>query len=112
MSRQVYEDQAARQRAWRAREKAKAAARVAAGFEAKYPPTLTPMLQYRQWRKATGEAMALLERVYEELEAFMQERSERWHESDRGGELEAEKDELYGVLDTLAGLEVLKPDPR
>ena len=82
--------------------------RARAGFEAKFPRDLTPTLQYRAWRTQLGEAAAILERVYEELDDWMQDRSERWHESDRAGELEAEKDELEVICDTLSGLNVLK----
>lgn len=105
----LHEDQAAKQRAYRQRQKALAQLRTAAGITAKVAPTPTPSLKYKQWRKAIGEAYAILEATYEDVDGWMQERSERWHEGDTAGELEADRDQLYAVLDELAGLSRLAP---
>ena len=91
----VYDTPAARMVAYRARH---AAQNAPAG------PVGAP--GYVKWRKAVREARALLSVTHDELEAWMQERSERWQESDRRGDLEADLDELYGVLDTLDELSI------
>jgi len=93
-----YESQAAKQRAYRAR------------LASQNRPTAKPGAPgYPRWRKAIAEATALLDSVYEELNEWMQERSEKWQESDRAGELEADKDMLYEATELLANLAILAP---
>ena len=91
----VYATPAERTAAYRARR----AAQDAPGARSASPG-------YTKWRKAIQEARALLSATYEELGDWMTERSERWHESDRGGDLEADKDRLYEILDGLDELSI------
>ena len=104
-----YESPAAKQAAYRARKQTIAAARVAAGFSPFPSPSPTASLQYRAWRATIAQANAALERVYEEVNEWMQERSERWQESDRGFALQADYERLEAVLESLAELEALMP---
>lgn len=91
-----YESPAARQAAYRARH------------AAHNGPVARPGVPgYSKWRKQIKEACALLDEVYEEVSDWMQERSERWQDSYRAGDLAADKDELWTVIDTLGGLSVL-----
>lgn len=92
----VYATPAARTAAYRARRSAQ---------NTPAEPKSAP--GYTKWRRQVREARALLDDVYEELSAWMQDRSERWQESDRAGDLEAEKDELWTIIDTLEGMSVL-----
>lgn len=87
-----YTDVAERQRAYRARKKTVAAA----------PSTGTP--GYSKWRKELREASDTINRVYEEMHYWIQERSERWQESDRGASMEADRDELWEISDKLNDL--------
>lgn len=102
-----YADEAANMRAYRARKKVVKDARVAAGFSPFPSPAPTPSRQYHAWRTTIAAANAALERVYEEVNEWMQERSERWHESDRGYALQADYERLEEVLSQIADLDVL-----
>lgn len=93
----IYTDAAARQRAYRAR-----LAERAAAADTRVPG-------YRKWRAAIQGAYDALEATYEEINIWKQERSERWQESDRAGDLEADYEALAEVLEQLAGLAVLAP---
>ena len=102
-----YESVAARQKAYRARKQVVADARVKAGFSPFPSPAPTHSLQYRAWRTTIAAANEAIERVYEEINEWMQERSERWHESDRGYALQADYERLEEVLSQIADLDVL-----
>lgn len=90
-----YDDAAARQRAYRARLKAQ----PAAARNAKAPG-------YAKWRKAIQDAYDLLEGTYEEIHYWMQERSERWQESDRAGDMESDRDSLYEIMEAIDNLAI------
>ncbi len=91
----MYESRAAKQRAYRARRAAETGQKTRPGAPG-----------YAKWRKAIQEAYTLLESTYEELHAWMAERSDRWHESDRAGELDADRDRLYEILEGLDELSI------
>lgn len=95
----VYETVAERQRAYRQRKAA----------EGRKGPVGAP--GYAKWRKEVSQAYAALERVHDEVSAWMEERSDQWQESDRAGELAADRDQLQEVLEVLAGLQLLAPAP-
>lgn len=59
---------------------------------------------YPKWRKTLRDAHAILEATYEEIHYWMQERSERWQESDRAGEMEADRDSLQDILASIESL--------
>lgn len=109
MATPMYQDQAAKQRAYRQRRKALHAASTMAGLTPARQPDRAYALQYRQWRITIGQARAMLEATYESLDAWMQDRSEAWQDSDRAANLLADKDRLYELLDSIESLEVLKP---
>ena len=90
-----HEDAAARQRAYRARRKAQDA-----------PPAPPGAPGYAKWRKSVQQAHALLSAAYDEIGDWMRERSERWQEGERAGELEADRDKLYEILDALDELSI------
>jgi putative heme degradation protein len=74
-----YENAAARQAAYRARQAA-AQAQVASG------PLVAPRPGPRRWTALLGHAAQLLATVQEEMETYAAERSESWQESARGEE--------------------------
>jgi hypothetical protein len=90
-----YESQAEKQKAYRARR---------ANQEPAARAAVTP--GYAKWRKTIREAFALLTTTYDELDAWMKERSERWQESDRAADLEADRDKLWEILDGLEELSI------
>jgi len=59
---------------------------------------------YAKWRRELREASDTINRVYEEIHYWMQDRSERWQESDRGAAMEADRDELWEISDKLSDL--------
>ena len=59
---------------------------------------------YAKWRKSLRDAHALLNATYEEIHYWMQERSERWQESDRAGEMEADRDQLQEIVESIENL--------
>ena len=91
----VYATPAERTAAYRARR----AAQDAPGARSASPG-------YTKWRKAVQEATSLLSTTYDELDAWTKERSERWQESDRAGELAADKDKLWEIIDGLEDLSI------
>lgn len=99
---------AERQKAFRDRRRETNRIRAEIGF-GPVVPAPTPAFQYRAWRATIAAANAALDRVYEEVNVFMQERSERWQASDRALELQADYERLEAVLESLAELEALAP---
>ena len=91
----VYATPAERTAAYRARR----AAQDAPGARSASPG-------YTKWRKAVQEATSLLSTTYDELDAWTKERSERRQESDRAGELAADKDKLWEIIDGLEDLSI------
>lgn len=91
-----YDSPAAKQAAYRARHAAQNG-----------PVARSGVPGYPKWRKQVREACALLDAVYEEINVWKQERSGRWQESYRAGDLDADADELWTIIDALGGLNVL-----
>ena len=78
-----YENQAARQAAYRQR-RAEARRRE---LEAKGMPSLPAVATlpgHARWQALTRQALLLLQTVQEERQAYYDQRSERWQESERG----------------------------
>ena len=90
----VYDTPAARAKAWRDRHAQDA------------PATRPGAPGYAKWRNVIQEAYALLSATYDELDAWMKERSERWQESDRAGDLDADRDKLWEIIDGLEALSI------
>lgn len=59
---------------------------------------------YAKWRKNLRDAYAILSATQEEIHFWMQDRSERWQESDRAGELEADRDALQEIVESIESL--------
>jgi hypothetical protein len=70
------------------------------------PRTVVGAPGYAKWRKAIQEAHTLLSATYDELDAWMKDRSERWQEGDRAGDLDADRDRLWEILDGLDDLSI------
>jgi hypothetical protein len=92
-----YQSAAERQRAYRAR-------RERAPLEER--AVVTP--SYPKWRKSLREAYGLLEATYEEIHYWIQERSERWQESERAGYIEGDRDQLQEILEMLDNLSLME----
>ena len=90
-----YIDQAEKQRAYRARLQAEQLQQHAAKA-----PT------YAKWRKALQEAASILQNTETEIDAWMQERSERWQESDRASEMEEDREQLRDLVEAIASLHI------
>jgi hypothetical protein len=90
-----YATAAERQAAYRQRQEA---ARRAA-LEAKNMPATAPistMPSLSRWKALKEQAQAILQTMLEEMEAYRDERSEQWQESDKGAAFE----EMIDQVDT------------
>lgn len=95
MRARVYNSSTERQRAYRARKRA---------ARAMQPVAPTPKPGYYYWRKDLQAAQDTIARISEEIGDWMQDRSERWQESDRGAAMEADHaslEEISNALDDL-----------
>ncbi len=63
---------------------------------------------YQHWRKELARASEIVNAVYEEVNDWMQERSERWQESDRADEVRADYGRLEEALEAFGALEALR----
>lgn len=96
-------DQAAKQRAYRARVAlARAEEHAAKGLPPS--PAVATLPGERRWRALLARAQAALETVRDEMEAYAEERSESWQESDRAELLRDRLRMLEEVLESLEGL--------
>lgn len=89
-----YEDAAAKQRAYRARRQA----------EQLQQPATAPT--YQKWRKALLQASSILQATQQDIDEWMQQRSDRWQDSERGAEMQEDCDELAGMVETIATLHI------
>ena len=98
-------DHAARQRAYRARQaQARAAEQQAKGLP---PAAAIPTMPSRlRWRALCDQARLALETVRDELQAYSDDRSEAWQQSDRAAALQ---DHLEGLTQLLDDLDDLPP---
>jgi hypothetical protein len=98
-----YASGAERQAAYRQRqEAARREEREERGLPA-LPPIAT-LPGTARWRAALSAARVLVEQVGEEMEAYYQERSEPWQESERGEQF---RERLEEVQEALEGLQTL-----
>jgi hypothetical protein len=94
-------DNAAKQRAYRKRQ---ATARTAE-LQAKGLPNTAPiptMPSEARWTAATTHAYETLNTVLAERQAYYNERSEQWQESDKGDEFQRRIDALESIVSDLA----------
>ena len=99
----LHADHAARQRAYRARQ---AQARRAEQQERGLPPApALPTLPSRaRWQALMTRAQLALETARDEMQAYADERSDAWQQSERGAALAAQIEQLSMVLDDLEAL--------
>ena len=82
-----YQTDAERQAAYRQRqEEARRAALEAKGLPATAAIPTMPSLS--RWKALRDQAQAILEAMQEEMEAYRDERSEQWQQSDKGAAFE------------------------
>lgn len=62
-------------------------------------PAISTIPGRARWRQAMQSIAAQMMRVEAEMEAYYQERSDRWRESERADEFEQKLDELRAALD-------------
>jgi hypothetical protein len=91
---------AEKQRAYRDRLKQRAAGQLPAA------PILSNIPPERRWKALQEQARHALQTLLEEMEAYQDERSETWLESERGEAFQERLDaveSIIGELDELAG---------
>jgi hypothetical protein len=96
-------DNAARQRAYRQRQ---AAARKAEQEQKGLPATapIPTMPSAARWIAAAAHAYETLNATLAEMQAYYDERSEQWQESDKGDEFQSKIDALESIVSDLAEL--------
>ena len=98
-----YPDNATKQAAYRARQaQARTQEQQAKGLPV--TPPLPTMPARARWQALLTHARLARETVQTEVQAYWDERSEAWQESDRGSALADELEQLGVVLDALAEL--------
>ena len=103
-----YEDNAAKQRAYRARQaQARRAEQQAKGLP---PAPPVPTLPSRaRWQALLAQARLALQTARDEMQAYYEERSEAWQQGERAATLAEQIDQLEVVLTDLTDLEALPP---
>ena len=100
-----YEDNAAKQRAYRARQaQARREEQQAKGLPA--APPLPTLPSSARWQALLTQARLALETVHDEMHAYYEDRSEAWQQGERAATLAEQIDQLEGILHEL---EVLQP---
>jgi len=98
-----YADNAAKQRAYRARQThVHEEERRAKGLPPSAP--LPTMPSRARWEGLVEQARQVLVLARDEMQTYSDDRSEAWHESDRAAALLEYLDHLQAVLDDLDGL--------
>ena len=100
-----YPDAAARQAAYRARQaEARRQEQAAKGLPAL--PAVATLPGYARWRTLVRQATLLLQTVQEEMQAYHDDRSESWQESERG---ECFREELEALQAAQSAVEEVFP---
>ncbi len=98
-----YADNAAKQRAYRARQaQAREEERHAKGLPPRAP--LPTMPSRARWEGLVAQARQVLALACDEMQTYYDDRSEAWHESERAAAFLEDLDHLQAVLDDLDGL--------
>ena len=96
-------DQAARQRAYRARqEQARLADQQAKGLPP--APALSTLPSRARWQALIAHAQLALETARDEMQAYADERSDAWQQTERAAALADQIEALSTVLDDLETL--------
>ena len=98
-----HEDNAAKQRAYRARQ---AQARCAEQHAKGLPPAppLPTLPSSARWQALLTQARLALETAHDEMQAYYDERSEAWQQGERAATLVEQIDQLEAVLNDLEAL--------
>src|SRR5205823_4441249 len=95
-----YEDNAAKQRAYRARQtQARRAEQQAKGLPP--APPLPTLPSSARWQALLTQARLALETARDEMQAYYEDRSEAWQQSERAATLAEQIDHLEVVLNEL-----------
>lgn len=98
-----YASDADRQRAFRERRK-RAIADELARKGLPPVPVLSTVPGERRWAALIEQARASLQTVCEEMQAYYDDRSEQWQESERAAAMQERKDAIEGILADLDAL--------
>lgn len=97
-----YESDAARQKAFRDRQKAARAEAIAQGApKAAAVPT---MPSKARWTVLLKQAQTALETARDEMQAYYDERSEQWQESEKADEMQQKIEQLESIIGDLETL--------
>lgn len=97
-----YESSAARQKAFRDRQKAARDAALAQGApKAAAVPT---MPSTGRWKALISQARVTLDTCREEMQEYYDERSEQWQESEKAEQMQQRIEELEGIISQLEEL--------
>jgi len=98
-----YQDNAAKQRAYRARQvQARRAEQQAKGLPP--APPLPTLPSSARWQALLIQARLALETVRDEMQAYYEDRSEAWQQGERAATLAEQIDQLEVVLNELEAL--------
>jgi hypothetical protein len=98
----IHSTSADRQRAYRQRQtEARATERQEKGLPPL--PTIPTLPGERRWAASIAQARALVEQTRDEMQAYFDDRSEHWQESERGETLQERIEALETVLSDLEG---------
>jgi hypothetical protein len=99
-------DQAARQKAYRERQRQARETELAAkGLPAL--PAIPTMPGRARWTAMLDQARAMLGTMREEMETYHDERSEEWQESERGQEFTANVEAVSELADAATQVEII-----
>ena len=100
---QRYQDNAAKQRAYRTRQAhARRAEQQAKGLPP--APPLPTLPSHARWQALLTQARLALETARDEMQAYYDDRSEAWQQGERAALLAEQIDQLAVVLDELEAL--------
>ena len=98
-----YSSQAEKQAAYRQRQaEARRAEQQAKGLPAL--PSVPTLPGDKRWKAMQEQARALLQTMAEEMQAYYDERSEQWQESDKGDAMQERLDALESIVTDLDAL--------
>jgi hypothetical protein len=98
-----YQDNAARQRAYRARQaQARREEQQAKGLPP--APPLPTLPSRARWQALLIQAQLALQTARDEMQAYYEDRSEAWQQGERAATLAEQIDQLEAILDELEAL--------
>ena len=96
----VHADNAARQAAYRRRQRQAQEALLSSKGLPRLPG-IENVAGWPRWKKAMGQVGELLDQVKSEMEAYCDERSERWLESEAAEEFQERIEQLQELVDQI-----------